>query len=398
MLELAEHLLPLLDAGQRIALATTIEVSGSAPHPRGTTLALMESGQVLGGLADGCVDEEARDGCAQLLAGAPPSVRRLAFGDEEAAAAGLACGGALTVLFHLADADVLREALRDVHDRSPAVAALIVHGPARLLGRAVGRSTSDPLLAEARTVVRLRGQEGVDRGEQLVRSADGLALFVDAAAARPAMAIIGATPTGSALAAAAAAVGYHVVVIEMRSAFATRDRVPRAHEVIRGRADEVLGRLPLGPQDAVCVLTHDEDLDPLALITALERDVGYVGALGSRATHWRRVERLRLLGLDEAHVRRLRSPIGLDLGARTPSEVAVSILAEVLAVRSGRKGGALRSGVGPLHARIDDGRRACTDAVTRSDALTSPPAALDRAVPSASRRVPESVAAIPAGR
>jgi xanthine dehydrogenase accessory factor len=177
-----------------------------------------------------------------------------------------------------------------------------------------------------------------------------LRVFVDVLAPAPRLLIGGATETAVALAAAAAAVGFRVTVCDPRTAFAQPARFPAAEAVLVRRVHEVVAEADLGPGDAVCLLGHDEDLDPLALAAALESRAGYVGALGSRSTADRRRARLEQLGVPADAVARLRMPIGLDIGSRTPAETAVSVLAEVLAVLSGRdEGPPLRAGAGPIH-------------------------------------------------
>ena len=177
-------------------------------------------------------------------------------------------------------------------------------------------------------------------------------LLVDVRGPARRLVVGGATETAAALVAAAAAAGFRVLVCDPRPAFTRPDRFRGACEVRTGRVHELLPALALTAQDAVCVLGHDEDLDPLALAVALESGAGYVGALGSRATTARRRERLAALGVPAEAAARLRMPIGLDLGARTPAETAVSILAEVLAVLAGGGGAPLATGSGPIHRPI----------------------------------------------
>jgi xanthine dehydrogenase accessory factor len=165
------------------------------------------------------------------------------------------------------------------------------------------------------------------------------------------MVIFGAVDFTRALAQVAKVLGYRVVVCDARAVFATRQRFPMADEVVNEWPDRYLEKVgpELGPRDAVCVLTHDTKFDVPAIVGSLATQVGYLGAMGSRRTHARRVERLREVGVTDADLARIMAPIGLDIGARTPEETAVSICAEIIAERTGRAAGSLRSGSGPIH-------------------------------------------------
>ncbi|MGT2425567.1 XdhC family protein [Amnibacterium kyonggiense] len=352
MLELADRLLPLVAAGARIALATSIDVIGSSPHPAGTSLALAADGAVLGSVSGGCVEDAALAACRALLDGAPGGVQRFGFGDAAAARAGLACGGELDVLVHLLEPAVVEE-LRAAAAGRPAVIGVVTSGPPALLGRAVTPGSADALPGVPGPLVRAaiegRRDGGVAGGVEVVCDGAPIRIFADVAARRRRMVISGATETAVALAAAAVAAGFLVTVCDPRVAFLAPSRFAAGVELLPGRAHDVLRSADLAAGDAVCVLGHDEDLDPLALAEALEGPAGFVGAIGSRATTARRRERLRALGVGAAAVERLRMPIGLDVGARTPAEIAIAVLAEVLAVRHGRDAAPLRLGTGPIH-------------------------------------------------
>src|SRR4051794_40400088 len=178
-----------------------------------------------------------------------------------------------------------------------------------------------------------------------------VAVFVESFAAPPLMVIFGAVDFTAALVKVAKILGYRVTVCDARAVFATPQRFPQADEVVCDWPDRYLTKVgpDLGPRDVVCVLTHDPKFDVPAVVAALETDVGYLGAMGSRRTHADRVERLREAGVDDAGLARLMAPIGLDIGARTPEETAVSICAEIIAVRTGRAAPSLRDQKGSIH-------------------------------------------------
>ncbi len=363
MLELADRLLPLVAAGVPIAVATAIDVLGSSPHPAGTSMALTLDGGPLGAVSGGCVEDAALRACRALLADGGARVHRFGFGDDSAAAAGLACGGELDVLVHRIEGEDVAEQLRLAVEGRPAAIALVTAGPQALVGRTVTAASAGALaqevpgLSPSLLVAALTGRtEGGASGPVEVACAGWtLRLFVDVAAPARRLLIGGATDSAAALATAAAALGYRVTVCDPRAAFALPSRFPAAQQVLTGRVHEVIAAAALTSRDAVCLVSHDEDLDPLALAAALESAAGYVGALGSRSTAARRRERLRALGVPESRIARLRMPIGLDVGARTPAELAVAVVAEVLAVRSATGGAPLGVGEGPIHRPVRAG-------------------------------------------
>lgn len=257
------------------------------------------------------------------------------------------------------------EALRDaIRAEEPVALATVVAGPAEAVGRTMlVRPGHEPMgslgdpgldrvvardatgeLAAGRTGTRHYGPHGEARQQEVT-------VFIQAFAPPPRMVIFGAVDFTAALVRVAKVLGYRVTVCDAREVFATRQRFPQADEVVCEWPDRHLARVgkELGPRDAVCVLTHDPKFDVPALVAALETEVGYLGAMGSRRTHADRVARLREAGIDEEGIRRIMAPIGLDIGARTPEETAISICAEIIALRTGRAAPSLRDGTGPIH-------------------------------------------------
>ena len=256
------------------------------------------------------------------------------------------------------------ERLRDgLRADEPLALATIVEGPglgAKLLvgsgdGPALGTLGDEAL----DRVVTRDARGGIEAGLGALRRygshgearADDVLVFIEVFASAPRMVIFGAVDFTAALARVAKLLGYHVTVCDARAVFATERRFPMADVVVNDWPDRYLATTGsgLGPRDAVCVLTHDAKFDVPALTAAVRTQVGYLGAMGSRRTHSERVERLRQAGLSDSEIARIRSPIGLDLGGRTPEETAVSICAEIIADRTGRTSGPLRVGTGPIH-------------------------------------------------
>ena len=258
---------------------------------------------------------------------------------------------------------MIYEALRDaLRAERPVALATMVEGPrpgAKLLvgpdlpamgglgdpdlDRVVARDALGELAAGL-TGMRHYGPHGEARQQDV-------AVFVESFAAPPRMVIFGAVDFTAALVKVAKVLGYRVTVCDARAVFATPQRFPQADEVVCDWPDRYLADAgkDLGPRDAVCVLTHDPKFDVPAIVAALDTEVGYLGAMGSRRTHADRVERLRDAGVESVALARLLAPIGLDLGARTPEETAVSICAEIIALRTGRSAPSLKDREGPIH-------------------------------------------------
>jgi xanthine dehydrogenase accessory factor len=262
--------------------------------------------------------------------------------------------------------DLLAAALRA---ERPVALAEVVEGPDELIGgklllrpgespersgslgdddlnRVVARDAAGELAAGL-TVTRHYGRHGEARGRDV-------SVFIESFAPPPLMVIFGAVDFTAALARVGKLLGYRVTVCDARPVFATAARFPMADEVVVDWPDRYLRKVgsSLGPRDVVCVLTHDPKFDVPAIVTALETDVGYLGAMGSRRTHDERVRRLKEAGVDDAGLDRVLAPIGLDIGARTPEETAVSITAEIIARRTGRQAPSLRDRGGPIHQDV----------------------------------------------
>ena len=205
-----------------------------------------------------------------------------------------------------------------------------------------GAGEARALLAVGETATRSFGEDGEPVGVEV-------RLFIAAYAPKPVMYVFGAIDFSRAMARIGKYLGYHVTVVDARPIFATRQRVPDADEVVVAWPDEFLARAPVDNRTALIVLTHDVKFDIPLLQVALRTEAGYIGAMGSRRTHANRIEELRRVGISEADLARVSAPIGLDVGARTPEETAISIAAEIIAMREGRRGGRLSESTLPVH-------------------------------------------------
>jgi xanthine dehydrogenase accessory factor len=331
MKEIAKDLERWHGRGEKVALATVVSARRSAPRPIGSKLAVSESGELAGSVSGGCVEGDVFGQAREVLSGLEPRLLQYGISDEQAFEVGLPCGGDIEVF---------------VAEEDPALSA-------RLLG-AIERGE------RATHVVAIRG-ERVGEQALLIEGGEGVGdpslaslpeneLFVQAFGPPPRLIVIGAVDTAEALCATAKLIGWRTVVVDARAKFATPERLPSADEIVLEWPDEAFAQLGLDRDDAVVVLTHDEKFDQPALKGALESEVFYVGALGSRRTQAKRIEKLREAGVPESAFDRIAGPSGLDIGAESPAETALSILGEIMAVRAGREGGSLRDSKGSIHA------------------------------------------------
>jgi xanthine dehydrogenase accessory factor len=357
-------------AGEPTAVGTVVSTFRSAPHPAGASMLVTSDERAVGSVSGGCVEGAVYELGQQVLAGDGPVLQRYGVSDDDAFAVGLICGGILDVFVERVDPVSFPEldeiALSVAEEEPVAVATVVAHpDPDRVGARLVvwpdrcsgslGSARADDavrddargMLASGRSATLHYGPDGQRRGE-------GMDVFVNSFEPPPRMLVFGAIDFATAMARLGVFLGYRVTVCDARPVFATRSRFPDAHEVVVDwphrylEAEAEAGRIDL--RTVVTVLTHDPKFDVPVLEVALRMDVGYVGAMGSRRTHDDRLERLREVGLTEEELARLASPIGLDLGARTPEETAVSIAAEMIALRWGGRGSRLSEVDGPIHA------------------------------------------------
>ena len=354
-----------LHDGRRVVSASLVERIGSAPLDPGAQMLIDDRGNIEGSVTGGCVEAALVDEAQQILAGGQPRLVTYGVSDEEAAGVGLMCGGTVRVFLHEyrdGDLQTLEAAAVARAADEPVARATLVDGDAAgasisiLDGRVVGSLGITELLD--RSVARdARGQldEGVSRIRRYGAGGEVMgsdrAVYIQAFSTPPRMVIFGAIDFSAEMANVASDIGYKVTICDAREPFIKSPRFSRNAEVVVDWPDRYLQGQELGPRDVVLVFTHDPKFDEPALTAALTSGAGYVGALGSRRTQEGRVERLRAAGLDEQSIARIYAPCGLDVGARTPSETAISIHAEAIAVRTGRAGDSLRETSGPIHSK-----------------------------------------------
>jgi xanthine dehydrogenase accessory factor len=349
----------------------------SAPRDPGAALAVAGAaagtatgaagGEVIGSVSGGCVEGAVYELATQVADDGEPVLETYGVSDDDAFAVGLTCGGILDIFVERVNKATFPELggiAAAVEGGEPVAVATVISGPGQVGARRViwgdtARQSTGSLgagerldsavdddvrgmLAQGLTGVRRYGEHGERRGDEL-------AVFVNSFAPAPRMFVFGAIDFAAAVARVGKFLGYNVTVCDARPVFATRNRFPDADEVVVDWPHRFLAGTEVDARTVICVLTHDPKFDVPVLEVALRTPAGYIGAMGSRRTHEDRLERLRAAGLTEDELARLRSPIGLDLGARTPEETAVSIAAELIQLRWGGSGRSLTETEGRIH-------------------------------------------------
>jgi xanthine dehydrogenase accessory factor len=355
-----------LAEGRRVVAASLIETVGSAPLHPGAEMLVDDSGRIEGSVTGGCVEGAlVEEAMAILEQGEPPHVATYGISDEEAVGVGLMCGGTVHVFVHEIGPqaqDALAATRAAVAEGRPVALATLLDGEhagrkmavshegvagslgaADLLDHSVVRDALG-LLDQGLSVVRRYSLLGEVMGSDL-------RVYIESFSSPPSMVIFGAIDFSAAVARIAGELGYKVTICDARAPFVQSRRFSSVAEVVVDWPDRHLRGRELGPRDVVLVFTHDSKFDEPALTAALQTGAGYIGALGSRQTQEDRIVRLREAGIDEEDLARVAAPCGLDIGARTPAETAISILAEVIANRTHRSAGRLAETTAPIHPR-----------------------------------------------
>ncbi len=374
MRDVLHRLVPWWQQGEPVGVGTVVATFASAPRAPGAAMLVGPGGEAVGSVSGGCVEGAVYELAQQVVEDRQPVLQRYGISDDDAFAVGLTCGGIIDVFVDVVDKETfpeLADVATDIESGQPvAVATVVAHDNATLVGRhlvirppdhahpvvgSLGSSRADDAVtADARGLLAAGRNETLHYGPDGQRRGEGMAVFVSSYAAKPRMIVFGAIDFAAAVARVGSFLGYRVTVCDARPVFATASRFPEADEVVVTwphkylAAEVAAGRID--GRTVLCVLTHDPKFDVPVLEIALRvPQMAYVGAMGSRRTHDDRMQRLREAGLSSEELSRLSSPIGLDLGARTPEETAVSIAAEIIALRWGGRGDRLAEVSGPIH-------------------------------------------------
>ena len=330
---------------EAVALATVLRTWGSAPRGVGAKMALTKDGQIAGSVSGGCVEGAVVEAGAQVLKSGRPQLLHFGVADDTAWSVGLACGGSIDVFVQPLDPIVYEAVHTAIVDDQLAATVTIVRGPANLIGRemivpektavvgSLGDGLDEPAIAAARAVYETGESQQITLPAS---STEPIGIFVDVLRPSPAVVLVGGVHIAIALAAIAKTLGYRTLVIDPRRAFGSEARFPHVDRLIQAWPDDAFQQVILTRSTAVAMLTHDPKIDDPALKIVLASRAFYVGALGSRKTQEQRRQRLRAAGVSETDLAKLHGPIGIDLGGRTPEEIALAVMAEIIAVRNGR--------------------------------------------------------------
>ncbi|RBQ20325.1 XshC-Cox1 family protein [Spongiactinospora rosea] len=365
MRDVLSQIIKWWSAGEKFGLATVVGTFRSAPRPPGAAMAVL-GGEAVGSVSGGCVEGAVYELAQEVTATGEPVLQRYGVSDDEAFSVGLTCGGIIDILVEPVSRDTypeLGEVAASIAAREPVAVATVLSGPGRAGARRVvwpdrasgslGAPRLDAAIDDDARGMLAQGLTGIRRyGARGERRLDDLSVFVQSFAPPPKLLVFGAIDFAAAVARIGKFLGYHVVVCDARPVFATEKRFPDADEVVVKWPHDYLTSVTVDERTVICVLTHDPKFDVPLLEVALRTRAGYVGAMGSRRTHDDRIARLREAGLTDEELARLRSPIGLDLGARTPEETAVAIAAELIQLRWGGSGRPLTDTTGRIHGEI----------------------------------------------
>lgn len=332
-----------LERDRSVALATVLRTWGSAPRKAGAKMAVSGQGEMAGSVSGGCVEGAVVESALGVLSENRPVVLEYGVTDETAWEVGLACGGQIEILVEPVPRthyDLLSGALRD---QAPAASLVIASGPPGMIGRRLSLrfdnqtpEVSDfveEISEQLRPLVREAVAWSSPRITELEIAGSAHTAFIEPVPLKPELIMIGGVHIAIALADLAQVVGYETIVIDPRRSFGSRERFTHAGRLIQAWPQDALEELEIGPQCAIAVLTHDPKIDDPALLAALRSPAFYVGALGSNRTQQKRRQRLREAGLSDEELDRLHGPIGLDIGAQDPEEIALAIMAEIVAAR-----------------------------------------------------------------
>jgi len=325
-------------AGQQVVLSTVIKTWGSSPRTTGAKMAVNQSGGITGSVSGGCVEGAVVSASMETLKHANPQFLHFDVADETAWEVGVACGGEVDIFVRLMTPEVMEAFQRGLKSDEVFALATVVEGTADLLGRELSCFRDGSMIGGVapgldEEIAQITANSLSDQQAQQVDLRENIQLFIDVMPPPPTLVIVGGVHIAVALTRIAKATGFRVIVVDPRKQFGTQVRFPEADEIIQKWPDEAFEQIKMNQNTAVAMLTHDPKIDDPGLLSALPSDVYYVGALGSRKTQAARRERLLAAGLDPKLLERLHGPIGLDLGGRSPEEIALAVMAEVVQKR-----------------------------------------------------------------
>jgi xanthine dehydrogenase accessory factor len=320
--------------GAPIALATVVETWGSAPRPAGGKMALTPDGRIAGSVSGGCVENAVVEAGKKTLASGKPQLLHYGVSDDTAWSVGLACGGTLDIYVERLDPELFAPVRDALHAEKPVAVATVIRGPEGELGKKLALFEDGIVTGGIDEAALEQARAALSEGASRRVKTDAREIFVDVLLPAPRLVIVGGVHIAITLVSLAKTLGFRTILVDPREAFGNEKRFPHADEIVKDWPDKALARIAPDGSTAIAVLTHDPKLDDPALLSALRSRAFYVGALGSRRTQEKRQARLREAGLSDEFLSRLYAPIGLPLGGRSPEEIAISILAQIVAARN----------------------------------------------------------------
>ena len=336
MRDLLDQIEIWLNNGQSVALATVIKTWGSSPRPAGAGMAITDSGEIAGSVSGGCVESAVIETAMQVLRSGQSERLHFGVGDDQAWDVGLSCGGEIDVFIRQIDQKNLEIWKTALSKTSSVYLALVIAGVDTYLGIDLIIENSDSLLLEfsQETITKLIEITCKERpgGIHQIESPEINEVFIHKIQPDPELILVGGVHIAIPLASLAKTVGFEVIVIDPRRLFSTEDRFPDIKLLLTEWPEGAFQRINITESSAIVMLTHDPKVDDPALKIALNSPAFYVGALGSRKTHKKRIDRLLNDGLSQSKLDQIHAPVGLDLGGKTPPEIALGIMAEILQV------------------------------------------------------------------
>jgi xanthine dehydrogenase accessory factor len=336
-----------IDQNEPVVLATVVQTWGSSPRGVGAKMAFTSSGKIAGSVSGGCVEGAVYENGLQTLKNQQSQLLHFGVADETAFEVGLACGGKIDIFVRRLDPGIFRILQAEIIGQQAVVIVSALEGPPDLTGKEIlvteaGKaegSLGGGLDGEAaRLAIQALQEEQSQTFTLQTATGDPLLLFADVILPPPTLVMVGGVHITIALSTIAKALGYRTIVIDPRRLFGSQERFPHVDQLIQEWPQDAFSKIKLTRSTCVAMLTHDPKIDDPALKIVLDSPVFYIGALGSRKTQESRRQRLLADGLSPAQLDRIHGPVGIDLGAKTPDEIALSVMAEIISVRRGRKG------------------------------------------------------------
>lgn len=330
-----------LESDQSVIIATVVETWGSAPRKAGAKMAFTSGGKIAGSVSGGCVEGAVFESGVIALENMQPELLHFGVADETAWEVGLACGGTIEVFVQPLVLSMYERITSYIEESIPFAHTIVIKGPNELLGKELVVTSNDTVgslgidldtltIATAREVL---SAGTTQRAIISQKDEDPIELFVDVFLPEPVLVLVGGVHIAIDLIPIAEILGYQVVVIDPRKAFGTEERFPNVSQLVQAWPDEAFKQISLTNSTAVAMLTHDPKIDDPSLKIVLESDVFYIGALGSKKTHAKRIKRLQADGFTPEQINRIHGPIGLTIGGHTPGEIALAVMAEITSVK-----------------------------------------------------------------